>query len=79
MAKILCKKDNGVAVITIDRPEALNALSLEIIGELDAAIDSIAADKKIGALIIGGTENFAAGTDIKGMVECTPEEARVYA
>ena len=79
MERITCKKNDGIAVVSIDRPEALNALNREIVDELEAVIDEIGADESIMALIIGGTENFAAGADIKGMVECNPQQARAFA
>ena len=57
-----------VGLITLDRPEALNALNSELIAELSAALDAFEADTAIGAMVITGSERaFAAGADIKEM------------
>jgi len=78
MSKIIYQEKNGVAIISVDRPEALNALNREIIDDLEKRIDDIAENENIRVLVIGGAENFAAGADIKGMVECDPEEAKAF-
>lgn len=78
MSKVVCEKKDGVAIIAVNRPEALNALNREIIDDLEVIIDEIASDENVRAVVIGGTENFAAGADIKGMVDCNPEQARVF-
>jgi len=78
MKKIICERKEGVAFLSVDRPEALNALSKEIVDELETVIDEIAADESVKVVVIGGTENFAAGADIKGMIECSPEQARKF-
>jgi enoyl-CoA hydratase len=57
-----------VGLITLDRPDALNALSTELTRELAAAIDRFEADDGIGAMVITGSDKaFAAGADIKEM------------
>lgn len=60
------KQDGDFAVLTLNRPEALNALSFSIIGEIGDAIDSVAANKTVRALIITGKgeKAFCAGADI---------------
>ncbi len=67
--------ENGVAVVSVHRPEALNALSREIIDELDAMLDQIRLDPSIRVLVLWSEQNFAAGADIKSMVEMTVVEA----
>jgi len=58
----------GVALVTLNRPKALNALNIALFGELKAALRLIDADKEIGAVVITGSEKaFAAGADIKEM------------
>jgi enoyl-CoA hydratase len=65
---ILEKKDNGVGLIRLNRPEALNALNAALVEELSHALDDLEADKDIGAIVITGNEKaFAAGADIKEM------------
>lgn len=62
------KKDDGVALITLNRPDALNALNDALISELGDAIDGYEADDEIGCIVITGSEKaFAAGADIKEM------------
>jgi enoyl-CoA hydratase len=62
------KKDDSVALITLNRPDALNALNDALINELGTAIDTFEADTDIGCIVITGSEKaFAAGADIKEM------------
>lgn len=57
-----------VALITLDRPKALNALSNELIDELADALRKFDADENIGAIVLTGSEKaFAAGADIAAM------------
>jgi enoyl-CoA hydratase len=61
-------KEGGVGIITLNRPEALNALNSQLMNELTDALDAFEADDEIGAMIITGSEKaFAAGADIKEM------------
>ncbi|MCY4431802.1 MAG: enoyl-CoA hydratase [Rhodospirillales bacterium] len=58
-----------VALITLDRPEALNAINAELVRELAAALDGFERDDGIGAIVLTGSEKaFAAGADIKEML-----------
>ncbi len=67
---ILVETRDGVGLITLNRPQALNALSSELIAEVSTALDGFEADSKIGAIVITGSEKaFAAGADIKEMSE----------
>jgi enoyl-CoA hydratase len=62
--------DEHVAVITLNRPDALNALNQELLGELAAAIADAETNDKIRCLILTGSEKaFAAGADITEMME----------
>jgi enoyl-CoA hydratase len=57
-----------VGVITLHRPQALNALNSALIAELNAVLNQYEADESIGAIVITGSEKaFAAGADIKEM------------
>ncbi len=57
-----------VGVITLNRPQALNALNSELIGEVNEVIDQWEADVGIGCIVVTGSEKaFAAGADIKEM------------
>jgi len=66
---------DDIARIEINRPEALNALNRSIVDELDELFDQIEDNNDVRLLMIGGTKNFAAGADIKQMVDCTATEA----
>jgi len=74
-------KDEGVAIIKINRPEVLNALNKEVMSELSTAIEIVGADDKIKVLIITGTgeRSFCAGADIRYVVNIDPIEAERYA
>ena len=65
---ILEPTDAGVALLRLNRPEALNALNSVLLGELVAALDAIEADNDIRCVVLTGSERaFAAGADIKEM------------
>ena len=74
-------KDEGVAIIKINRPEVLNALNREAMSELSTAIDVLGADNNIKVVIITGTgeKSFCAGADIRYVVNIDPIEAERYA
>ncbi len=73
---ILCERADGVAIITLNRPKVLNALSMPLTLELDAAISRCEEDDDIKAIIItgAGEKAFSAGADIHEMAELSPEE-----
>lgn len=63
---IVEKLENGVGKITLNRPEAYNALCTPLLDEVSAAIKDFDADPTIGAVVLtGGNKVFAAGADIK--------------
>jgi enoyl-CoA hydratase len=65
-----------VALIRLNRPQALNALNAKLISELDCALAGFEADEGIGCVVITGSEKaFAAGADIKEMAGKTFAEA----
>ncbi len=65
---ILLDKQEGVGLITLNRPEALNALNAKLLSELSDVLLALDADDDIGAVVITGSEKaFAAGADIKEM------------
>ena len=67
---ILIETRGKVALITLNRPKALNALSPELMRELGNALTAFEADPAVGAMVITGNEKaFAAGADIKAMKE----------
>jgi 3-hydroxypropionyl-coenzyme A dehydratase len=70
-----------VAIIRINRPEALNAMNVDVIAELSRTIDIVGPDDGIKVLIItgAGEKSFCAGADISYMVNIQPIQAEKYA
>jgi enoyl-CoA hydratase len=65
---ILLKKEGRVAIITLNRPKALNALNSALLGELVHALEAIDADDQVHAIVLTGSDRaFAAGADIREM------------
>lgn len=75
---LLIEIDGAVATLTINRPKVLNALSAETTRELGSAMDMLAADDQVGAVIITGAGGraFVAGADIGVLATYGPVEAR---
>ena len=73
---ILTEQIDNIAVITMNRPEKLNALSYELACELDEELTRIEKDDDVRAVILtgAGPRAFSAGGDIMQMVKSTPEE-----
>ena len=73
-------REGAVAVVTVNRPEALNAINLETIGELRATLREVAADDSVRAVVLTGSgeKAFIAGADIKYMSTLTVLEARAW-
>ncbi len=73
-------RDEAVAVVTVDRPEALNALDGETVASLRAAVDRLSADASVRAVVLtgGGESSFVAGADIPEMSALTAEQARQF-
>ena len=67
---VILERKGAVGLITLNRPQALNALSASLIRDLGAALDELEADGAIGAIVITGSDKaFAAGADIKEMAD----------
>ncbi|WP_259519403.1 enoyl-CoA hydratase/isomerase family protein [Halanaeroarchaeum sp. HSR-CO] len=72
--------DGGVATITVDRPDKLNALNVETLHALRDALDTAAEDEARVLVITGaGEKAFVAGADISHMKDLGPSEAHEYA
>jgi len=66
---ILLSTHDAVGVITLHRPDALNALNVAMSVDVNAALDALENDDDIGAIVLtGSSKAFAAGADIKHMV-----------
>ncbi|WP_282357725.1 enoyl-CoA hydratase [Pseudomonas sp. PS01303] len=69
---ILLENHGRVGLITLNRPQALNALNAQLVSEVNQALDMLEADANIGCIVITGSKKaFAAGADIKEMAELT--------
>lgn len=67
---ILTERRGHVGLITLNRPQALNALNNQLMREVMDALESFDADADVGAMVITGNEKaFAAGADIKEMAD----------
>ena len=65
---IIVEIDDHVALIRLNRPDALNALNSKLLGELGQALRDAEANDKVRCIILTGSEKaFAAGADIKEM------------
>jgi enoyl-CoA hydratase/carnithine racemase len=70
MADVRAERDGPVGVLTIDRPEKRNALSPEVMEELASGVEAFDRDPDVRCIVIAGSDDvFAAGADIKAMVE----------
>lgn len=80
MDKVLLEKNGHVATITINNPKALNALSTEVLTDLEAAVNDVKGDDDIYAVIItgAGDKSFVAGADIAEMKDKNVAEAAEY-
>lgn len=69
--------ENGIATLTMNRPEARNALSMEMRKELNEALHDIERDDSVRCLVLKGAgDHFMAGGDIKGMRESIKKTAK---
>ena len=70
----------GVLRLTLNRPQALNALNRDLTGELEQALERVAAQEDVRVLLVGGHGRaFCAGNDIKEMETVTGDEAQALA
>jgi enoyl-CoA hydratase len=70
---------DGVALVTINRPEALNAMNADMLEELSEAVDRVENDDEARVLVITGTGRaFIAGADIAHMSALTPQQAKEW-
>src|SRR3972149_267444 len=75
---LLAEKRGEVLVVTIQRPQQLNALNAETMGELDSVFGELDSDETVRAVILtgGGEKAFVAGADIKELAGETPTSGR---
>lgn len=80
MRNVLLEKKEHIAIATINRPQALNALNSEVLTDLDELVAEVTADKDIYALILtgAGEKAFVAGADIGEMSGLTKEGGEAF-
>jgi enoyl-CoA hydratase len=75
-SSITLERRGKIGIVTLNRPQALNALNADLIREVGLAFDDLEGDTGIGAIVLTGSEKaFAAGADIKEMAEKTYMQA----
>ena len=75
---LLVAREGPVGIVTLNRPQQLNALSYDLVKELSLAMEAFDLDQEIKAIVLtGGEKVFAAGADIKEMVDATPFDERI--
>lgn len=76
---LIYEKADGIATVTFNRPEAMNASNAQSVDDLNRVVDLIEEDDSVKAVIMwGGTKVFAAGGDIKYMSEADPLEMEKF-
>ncbi len=77
---VLLEKEGNIAIVTINRPKALNALNSETLVDLNSVVDILEGDDSIYAVIItgAGEKAFVAGADITEMKDLSVMEARRF-
>lgn len=75
---IIHEKSEGIATITLNRPEALNAFSKDVVEEVLLALEDVSNDETVRVVVLtgAGEKAFSAGADIKSMVGMTALKAR---
>ena len=78
---LLIERDGGVLVITINRPDKLNALNSATVSELDRAMADARADEGVRAIVLtgAGEKSFVAGADINELAVQSPVSGREHA
>lgn len=75
---LLIDKQDGICTVTLNRPEAMNSLSLAMLGALHTALDEIAFDPEVRCVIVtgAGEKAFCAGADLKERAGMDPVQVR---
>ncbi len=80
MALVTVTKEGAVATVTINRPDALNALNSEVLAELEKIITELDGDKEVLVVVVTGEgKAFVAGADIAAMADMNAAEAKAFA
>jgi enoyl-CoA hydratase/carnithine racemase len=78
-ALVIAAEDAGVVTLTLNRPDAMNALNTALLEALWAAVERVAVRRDVRALVFQGhAKAFSAGADLKERAGMTPEQTRVF-
>ena len=78
LENVIVDRDGSIAVVTLNRPQALNALSYGLVKDLTLAMQELDQDPEVRVIVItGGDKVFAAGADIKEMADKGPFDTMV--
>ena len=80
LKNVILEKEGHLAIVTINRPKALNALNSETLKELDVIIEDLENDNEIYAVILtgAGDKAFVAGADISEMKDLNEDQGREF-
>ena len=77
---ILYAVDRGIATLTLNRPEVMNALNFDIVRALDRHLEAVRFDPEIRVVIVtgAGEKAFCAGADLKERATLSPEQVKAF-
>jgi len=80
MKFLLTDVSDGIGIITINRPDSLNAMNAEVVSELSSAVNEMIENNEVGVIILTGSgeKAFVAGADIKAMQQMGPDGALTF-
>ena len=79
MSFVAFEQRGPIGVLTMNRPEALNALNEQVLRDLNAALDAVEANDEVLVVILTGAgRSFVAGADIGQMKDLTPVQAKKF-
>ncbi|HVM45473.1 MAG TPA: enoyl-CoA hydratase-related protein, partial [Candidatus Thermoplasmatota archaeon] len=78
---VLVERDGAIAILTVNRPKALNAMDQATLGELKRAVEALDAEPGVGVIVVtgAGEKAFVAGADISEMASFGPQQAEAHA
>lgn len=78
-ATIKYEKSDGVAVLTLSRPERVNAINRTMLGEIQSALDAVESDPEVRVLVVTGAGGaFSSGFDLKEQMEARPQGVAIW-
>ena len=80
LKNVILEKEDHLAIVTINRPKALNALNSETLNDLNLVLDDLEKDNNIYAVILtgAGDKSFVAGADIAEMKDLNEEQGKEF-